>query len=163
MRVRPVCRLAPQLDERINRRPADITIAQPCPFPYSTCIEKATPMAKPTPLPILRGNLEVLVLKALTAGPLHGYAITDWLEHQAHGNLELVDSALYQALYRLESRRLVKPVWGVTEKNRRARFYHITDAGRAELRAEAARWTRYAATIGDILALPVPATGSANG
>jgi transcriptional regulator len=113
------------------------------------------------PLPILRGNLEVLVLKALTAGPLHGYAITDWLEQQAHGNLELVDSALYQALYRLESRRLVKPVWGITEKNRRARFYHITDLGRAELRTEAARWARYATTIGGILATPVPASGPA--
>jgi PadR family transcriptional regulator PadR len=118
---------------------------------------------KPIPLAILRGNLEVLVLKALTAGPLHGYAITDWLEHNAHGNLELVDSALYQALYRLEARRLVKPVWGVTEKNRRARFYHITDAGRAELRTESAQWTRYAATIGAILAMPVASTASANG
>jgi PadR family transcriptional regulator PadR len=120
-------------------------------------------MAKPNPLPILRGNLEVLVLKALTAGPLHGYAITDWLEHNAHGNLELVDSALYQALYRLESRRLVKPVWGITEKHRRARFYHITDAGRGELRTESARWHRYAATIGGLLAMPVSSTASANG
>ena len=94
------------------------------------------------PLPILRGNLEVLVLKALTSGPMHGYAITDWLEQQAKGNLELVDSALYQALYRLEARRLVKPAWGITEKHRRARFYHLTDAGHAELRAEAARWNR---------------------
>jgi transcriptional regulator len=106
------------------------------------------------PLPVLRGNLEVLVLKALTSGPLHGYAITDWLEHRANGNLELVDSALYQALYRLEARRLVKPVWGVTEKNRRARFYHLTEAGRAELRAEAARWNRYAKTVAAILAAP---------
>jgi transcriptional regulator len=107
------------------------------------------------PQPILPGNLEVLVLKALTAGPMHGYAITDWLERRADGNLELADSALYQALYRLEGRRLVRPEWGTTEKNRRAKFYHLTDAGRAELRARAARWTRYAATIGSILAAPV--------
>lgn len=106
------------------------------------------------PQPVLHGNLDVLVLKALTAGPMHGYAITDWLEQRAGGNLELVDSALYQALYRLEGRRLVKPDWGVTEKNRRAKFYHLTDAGRAELRAEAARWNRYAATIATILAAP---------
>lgn len=112
-------------------------------------------MLKQAPLPVLRGNLEVLVLKALAAGPLHGYAITDWLEHQAHGNLELVDSALYQALYRLEARRLVKPTWGVTDKNRRARFYHLTDAGHAALRTESARWNRYAATIGGILATAV--------
>lgn len=109
----------------------------------------------PDPQPILHGNLEVLVLKALTSGPMHGYAITDWLEHRAKGNLELVDSALYQALYRLEGRRLVKPAWGITEKNRRAKFYHLTNGGRAELRAEAARWNRYAATIGAILAAPV--------
>jgi PadR family transcriptional regulator len=106
------------------------------------------------PQPVLHGNLEVLVLKALTSGPLHGYAITDWIEQRAKGNLELVDSALYQALYRLEGRRLVKPAWGITEKNRRAKFYQLTDAGRTELRAEAARWNRYAATIGAILAAP---------
>jgi transcriptional regulator len=106
------------------------------------------------PLPILRGNLELLVLKALTCGPMHGYAITDWLEQRADGNLELVDSALYQALYRLEARRLVKAVWGITEKNRRARFYQLTEAGRTELRAEAARWDRYATTVGAILATP---------
>ena len=105
-------------------------------------------------LPILRGNLEVLVLKALSSGAMHGYAITDWLEQTAGGELELLDSALYQALYRLEERRLVKPVWGITEKSRRARFYHITDAGRAELRAETARWNRYAKTISIILTAP---------
>jgi PadR family transcriptional regulator, regulatory protein PadR len=106
------------------------------------------------PLPVLRGNLDVLVLKALTSGPLHGYAITDWLEGRSNGNLELVDSALYQALYRLEGRRLIKPAWGVTENNRRARFYHLTDTGRAELRAEAARWNRYAETVSAVLAAP---------
>jgi transcriptional regulator, Acidobacterial, PadR-family len=105
-------------------------------------------------LPILRGNLEVLVLKALTTGPMHGYAITDWIEARANGNLELLDSALYQALYRLERRRLVKATWGVTEKNRQARFYQLTEAGRAELRAETARWRRYATTIGGILDTP---------
>jgi len=107
------------------------------------------------PQPILPGNLEVLVLKALTVGPMHGYAITDWLERRADGNLELADSALYQALYRLEGRRLVRPEWGTTEKNRRAKFYRLTDAGRAELRSRSARWDRYAATIGAILATPV--------
>ena len=79
------------------------------------------------------------------------------LEQQAKGNLELVDSALYQALYRLEARRLVKPAWGITEKHRRARFYHLTDAGHAELRAEAARWNRYAATVTAILGAPATA------
>jgi len=106
------------------------------------------------PMPILRGNLEVLVLKALTWSPMHGYAITDWLEQHAGGNLELLDSALYQALYRLEGRRLIKATWGITENNRRARFYDLTDAGRAALRSETARWNRYAKTVSAILAAP---------
>ena len=122
-------------------------------FIYTATVQSQVPV--PDPQPILPGNLEVLVLKALTAGPMHGYAITDWLERRAGGNLDLVDSALYQALYRLEGRRLVKPEWGVTEKNRRAKFYRLTDAGRAELRAQASRWSRYAATIDSILAAPV--------
>ena len=106
------------------------------------------------PLPILRGNLDVLVLKALSASSMHGYAVTDWLEQRAEGNLELLDSALYQALYRLEGRRLIKATWGVSENNRRARFYSLTDAGRAMLRAEVAQWNRYAKTVSAILATP---------
>ncbi len=107
----------------------------------------------PDALPILRGNLEVLVLKALSRSPMHGYAITDWLEQRAGGNLELLDSALYQALYRLEGRRLIKATWGVTENNRRARFYGLTDVGRAALKTETARWNRYAKTVSAILAV----------
>jgi transcriptional regulator len=105
--------------------------------------------------PILPGNLEILVLKALTAAPMHGYAITDWLEQRAQGKLALADSALYQALYRLEGRRLVKATWGVTENNRRAKIYQLTDKGRTELRAESARWNEYAAAIGAILSTRV--------
>jgi transcriptional regulator len=105
-------------------------------------------------LPILRGNLEVLVLKALSARPMHGYAITDWLEQQSNGNLELLDSALYQALYRLEGRRLIKASWGVTDSNRRARFYSLSETGRAVLGAEIVRWNRYARTISAIIAVP---------
>jgi PadR family transcriptional regulator, regulatory protein PadR len=108
----------------------------------------------PAPLPILRGNLEVLVLKALSVSSMHGYAITDWLEQRGDGNLELLDSALYQALYRLEGRRLIKATWGLSENNRRARFYSLTDVGRAMLRAEVAQWTRYARTVSAILATP---------
>src|SRR5215212_1456950 len=104
------------------------------------------------PLPVFRGNLEVLVLKALSISPMHGYAITDWLEQRADGNLELLDSALYQALYRLEGRRLIKATWGLSENNRRARFYSLTDTGRAMLRAEVAQWNRYAKAVSAILA-----------
>jgi PadR family transcriptional regulator, regulatory protein PadR len=106
------------------------------------------------PLPILRGNLELLVLKALSVSSMHGYAITDWLERRAGGNLELLDSALYQALYRLEGRRLIKATWGLTENSRRARFYSLTDVGRATLRAEVSQWNRYTKTVSGILATP---------
>jgi PadR family transcriptional regulator PadR len=108
-------------------------------------------------LPILRGTLDVLVLKALSWRPMHGFEITDWLEQSASGNLDLVDSALYQALYRLEERRLIKADWGTTENNRRARYYELTAAGRAFLKSETANWLRYADTVSGILTAPRPA------
>ena len=108
----------------------------------------------PEPLAVLRGTLDVLVLKALTWGPMHGYEITAWIEARATGNLDVVDSALYQSLYRLEERRAITATWGVTENNRKARYYSITPAGRAELRNETARWLRYAETVSGILTTP---------
>ena len=107
-------------------------------------------------LAVLRGTLDVLVLKALSWGPMHGFEITAWIESQAGGNLDVVDSALYQALYRLEGRRFIAADWGVTENNRRARYYSVTPAGRAHLRAETARWLRYAETVTGILIAPRP-------
>lgn len=109
-------------------------------------------MAKP--LAVLRGTLDVLVLRALVASPMHGFEIAAWIEECANGNLDVVDSALYQALYRLEARRLVAAEWGVTDNNRRARYYHLTSTGRAHLKAEIADWHRYARTVSAILAQP---------
>ena len=115
----------------------------------------ADPM--PSSLPVLRGNLDVLVLKALTWRPMHGYEITDWLERSGGGTLDLVDSALYQALYRLEARRLIKAEWGASANNRRARFYELTPAGRAFLKAETINWQRYAEAVNAILTATRPA------
>ena len=109
------------------------------------------------PLTVLRGTLDVLVLKALTWSPMHGFEITAWIEARATGNLDIVDSALYQSLYRLEARRAITADWGVTENNRRARYYSITPVGRAELLNETARWNRYAETVTTILNTPQPA------
>jgi len=109
------------------------------------------------PLTVLRGTLDVLVLKALTWGPMHGFEITAWLEARATGNLDIVDSALYQSLYRFEARRLFNADWAATENNRRARYYSVTAVGRAELRNEIARWNRYAETVTGILNTPQPA------
>ena len=102
-------------------------------------------------LPVIKGTLDVLVLKALSWAPLHGFEITSWLEDSSDQALEVEDSAVYQALYRLEGRGLIEASWGVTENNRRARYYGITSEGRAFLRAETARVIRYSATITDIL------------
>jgi PadR family transcriptional regulator PadR len=107
------------------------------------------------PLPVLKGTLDVLVLKALTWQPMHGFEITSWLERQSGHRLALEDAALYQALYRLEKRGLVAANWGATEANRRARYYNITTAGKKEVAAQIAQWVRYADAMNDIL-LPSP-------
>jgi transcriptional regulator len=104
-------------------------------------------------LPLLKGTLDLLVLKTLSWGALHGYAIASWLEQQSDGTLGVDDSALYQALHRLEDRDLVSAEWGITETGRRARFYQLTAAGRRKLKAEAATWLRYTQSVTAILAL----------
>lgn len=95
-------------------------------------------------MPVLKGNLDMLVLKALSWDEMHGFEILDWLEQRSAGRLDVDDSAVYQALHRLEERDLVRAEWGVSDKNRRVRFYRLTAAGRAQLRADASRWSEYA-------------------
>jgi PadR family transcriptional regulator PadR len=102
-------------------------------------------------LALVKGTLDVLVLKALSWGPMHGFEITTWLEDSSGGALDVADSALYHALHRMEERRLIGAEWGVTENNRRARYYSVTSAGRAHLRAETARWLRYSEMVSGIL------------
>ena len=100
----------------------------------------------------LKGTLDTLVLKALSWEPMHGFEITTWLEARSDGELGIEDSALYQALDRMEARGLIKAEWGLTANNRRARYYRMTAAGRAHLRAEAEKWARYADVMQRILA-----------
>jgi transcriptional regulator len=109
-------------------------------------------------LPVVKGTLDVLVLKALSWGPMHGFEVTTWLEDRSGGALDVEDSALYQAFYRLEERDLVSADWGVTENNRKARYYRITSAGRAFLRAQTTQWLRYAETVSGILTSPARTT-----
>ena len=111
-------------------------------------------MPDPTSLPILKGTVDTLVLKALCWTPMHGFEITQWVEARSRNALDIRDSALYQALRRLEERELVAAEWGVTENNQRARYYRITKAGRAHLAAASAQWVRYAKTVTDILTAP---------
>jgi transcriptional regulator len=109
-------------------------------------------------LPIVKGTVDNLVLKALCWTPMHGFEITRWIEARSRGALDIRDSALYQALHRLEERNLVVAEWGITENNQRARYYRITKAGRGRLAAETAQWLRYTKTVTDILtAAPGPA------
>lgn len=104
-----------------------------------------------SPLPVLKGTLDLLVLRALSWSPMHGFEIVSWLEQAAGGSLELDDSGLYQAVYRLEEKGLLEAEWGVTENNRRARYYRLTATGRAHLKAETKNWMRYAETVTAIL------------
>ena len=105
----------------------------------------------PPALPFLKGTLDVLVLKALSDGAMHGFAITRWLGEQSGAALSLEEAAVYQSLYRLEARGLVRASWGVSEKGRRARFYRLTAKGRAELDREVDVWRQYASVVSGIL------------
>jgi transcriptional regulator len=104
-------------------------------------------------LPLLKGTLDLLVLKALSWGPLHGYAIATWLEERSDGALGVDDSALYQALQRMEGRGWLSAEWGVSDTNRRARYYKLTAAGRQRLRTESETWMKYTKSVTGILSL----------
>lgn len=105
-------------------------------------------------LPILKGTLDILVLKALAWAPMHGFEISSWLEQRSAGSLEVEDGALYYALHRLEERGFITSEWRLTENNRRARYYRLRPTGRTHLRAEGANLERYARALTDILAAP---------
>jgi PadR family transcriptional regulator, regulatory protein PadR len=104
---------------------------------------------------LLQGTLEVLVLRALAGEPMHGYGIVQWLRSRTDEALDVQDAALYQALRRMEKKGWVEPKWGVTENNRRARYYELTPDGRAQLSQELASWQRYAEAMFKALA-PAP-------
>jgi transcriptional regulator len=110
-------------------------------------------MADAAQLPLLKGTLDLLILKTLTWGPLHGYAIAAWLENRSDGDLGVDDSALYQALQRMESRELISGEWGLTDSGRKARFYRLTSRGRQHLKTEMAIWQRYTRSVSSILSL----------
>ena len=103
---------------------------------------------------VLQGTLDMLVLKSLQLGPMHGWGITELLETGSERVLQVGQGSLYPALYRLERQRLIAAQWGVTENNRQARYYSITQRGRAFLRAETESWLRYAQTVSAILTEP---------
>ena len=106
---------------------------------------------KPTSGELLQGTLDMLVLKTLTRGPMHGYAIAEFIHHTTEDALRVEEGALYPALHRLELRGLLRSEWGLSENNRRAKFYRLTVAGRKRLAEETVHWTRVVTAIARIL------------
>ncbi len=102
-------------------------------------------------LDLLQGTLDVLVLKTLSWGPRHGYAVARWIRETSDGAIQVEDRALYVALHRLEARGWLASEWGLSENNRRAKYYRLTADGRAQLGRKADVWTRYATAVFRIL------------
>jgi PadR family transcriptional regulator PadR len=107
-------------------------------------------------LELVRGTLDVLVLKALAWGPLHGYAVSALIRRQTDGALLVEEGTLYPALWRLESRGLIEAEWGLSENNRKAKFYRLTPAGRRRLRDDTRVWDTYAAAVNKMLQATQP-------
>jgi PadR family transcriptional regulator PadR len=107
--------------------------------------------AMPTPLSLMQGTLDILVLRALAQGPTHGYGVATLIRERTDGVLAVEDAALYQALHRLERKKWIQAEWGLSENNRRAKYYSLTVEGRQQLRAEAATWRTYAEAVFKVL------------
>jgi PadR family transcriptional regulator PadR len=109
---------------------------------------------------LLQGTLDVLVLKALVWGPLHGHAVARMIRSASGGAFDVLDGSLYAALHRLEERESVEAEWGLSDKGKRAKFYKLTARGRQTLRVESASWRRYADAVASMLgATTQPAEG----
>ena len=100
---------------------------------------------------LLKGTLDVLVLKTLSWSPMHAFEIESWIEDRSEGRVQVDDAALLQALHRLEARKLLRAAWGVTGNGRRARYYELTAAGHRQLDAERAAWARVSAAVESVL------------
>ena len=105
-------------------------------------------------LELLQGTLDVLVLRALSWGPKHGYAVARFIRDGSDEAFRILDGALYTSLHRMEERRWVESEWGTSDKGKRAKFYRITAAGRRALQAETDSWNRYVAAVAGVMATP---------
>ena len=104
-----------------------------------------------TDLELLQGTLDLLVLKTLTWGPMHGYAVARWIRETTNDELRVEEGALYTALHRMEKRGWIAAEWGVSENNRKARFYRLTAVGRRQLQGQTASFERYAQAVFRVL------------
>lgn len=100
---------------------------------------------------LLHGTLDTLILKTLSYGERHGYAIARWIEEVTDDEILVEEGSLYPALYRLEKKGLLRSEWGVSELDRRAKFYHLTERGEQRLAAETEQWRRFSAAVGAVL------------
>jgi PadR family transcriptional regulator, regulatory protein PadR len=108
--------------------------------------------AQPQPdLDLIRGTLDLLVLKTLSWGPKHGLAVLRWIEGVTLDRLQVEEGALYPALHRMEQKGWLEAEWGYTDQNRRAKFYRLTPAGRAQLTDQTTRWSLYTEAVGLVL------------
>jgi PadR family transcriptional regulator, regulatory protein PadR len=103
-------------------------------------------------LDLVRGTLDLMVLKAMSWGPMHGLAVLRWIERTTNDRLQIEEGALYPALHRMEQRGWLAAEWGYTEANRKAKFYRMTANGRRQLTAELSRWSRYTEAVGLVIA-----------
>src|SRR5437016_821880 len=103
------------------------------------------------PVDLLQGTLDMLILKAVSLGPLHGYGVLLRIQQISNNSLEIQQGSLYPALYRIHHRGLITSEWGESENNRRARYYRLTPAGRKELQEQTRNWNRLAGVIAGIL------------
>ena len=103
------------------------------------------------PLDLLKGTLDVLILQTLSWQPMHGYGVSRWIRQRTDEVLAVEDAALYQALHRLERKGWIEAEWGLSENNRRAKYYQLTPEGRRQLRTEAVTWRRYAEAVFKVL------------
>ena len=108
----------------------------------------------------LKGTLDLMILKTLSWGPAHGYGIARWIEQCTEDVLQVEEGSLYPALYKLEENGLIVADWGITEHNRRAKFYRLTAAGKKQLRASHDSWSRFARAVARVLEI-APASASA--
>ena len=102
-------------------------------------------------LKLLQGTLDLLVLKSLIFGPRHGYAVARWIRETSDSALQIEEGALYTSLHRMEKRGWIEAEWGISENNRRAKYYGLTQTGRKQLAASQRTWTRYAEAVFKIL------------
>jgi transcriptional regulator len=103
-------------------------------------------------LELVRGTLDLLILKTLSWGEMHGLAVLRWIESTTHQKLQVEEGALYPALHRMEQKGWLDATWGLTDRNRRAKFYRLTAHGRRQLATELSKWSRYTEAVGMVLA-----------